>query len=85
MIANNEEILFSSTQFTLIDIAAGGILKLIYRNFIRNITHIKCKFCVTELDFLNLNWTKSYEQKLQNVDVILAADGRIFTFIIIIS
>lgn len=54
-----------------------GILKLIYRNFIRNKNYIKAKIYIKELDFLNLKSFTSYKKKLDKANVILAADGEL--------
>ncbi|KAJ8687891.1 hypothetical protein QAD02_023686, partial [Eretmocerus hayati] len=56
------------------DVNVGGILKLIEDNFYRNKELIKSKTCVTELDFMNLNWNAILNEKMKNVDVVMAAD-----------
>ena len=55
----------------------GGILKLIEKNLDRNMALVKSKVCVTELDFLNENWSARLREKVDKVDVILAADGEL--------
>jgi hypothetical protein len=59
------------------DINLGGILKLIEKNIERNKALIKSKICVTELDFLNPNWSTTLRKKVTKVDVIMAADGKL--------
>ncbi|XP_012231614.2 methyltransferase-like protein 22 isoform X2 [Linepithema humile] len=56
------------------DISVGGILNLIERNFLRNHTYIKSGYHVEEVNFLNLEWSKKLEKRLQGANVILAAD-----------
>lgn len=54
----------------------GNILKLIERNFRKNKSLVKCKYCVRELNFLNTDWSEDFKRKLDNVDIIMAADGK---------
>jgi len=59
------------------DISAGGILNLIERNFLRNHAYVKSGYHIEEVNFLNLEWPKKLEERLQGASVILAADGEI--------
>ncbi|XP_043791426.1 methyltransferase-like protein 22 [Apis laboriosa] len=65
---------FLAEEVICTDIDVKGILKLIYRNFIRNKNYIKAKIYIKELDFLNLKSFTSYKKKLDKANVILAAD-----------
>ncbi|XP_018370565.1 PREDICTED: methyltransferase-like protein 22 isoform X2 [Trachymyrmex cornetzi] len=56
------------------DINVGDILNLIERNFLRNYTYIRSGFHIEEVNFLNLEWPKKLEEKLQSANIVLAAD-----------
>ncbi|XP_046600676.1 methyltransferase-like protein 22 isoform X3 [Neodiprion lecontei] len=56
------------------DVNVGGILKLIQGNVDRNRVYIKSPFLVTELNFFNLNWPKTLQEKIDAASIILAAD-----------
>ncbi|XP_011061470.1 PREDICTED: methyltransferase-like protein 22 [Acromyrmex echinatior] len=56
------------------DINAGDILNLIERNFLRNYTYVRSGFHIEEVNFLNLEWPKKLEEKLQSANIVLAAD-----------
>ncbi|XP_011708072.1 PREDICTED: methyltransferase-like protein 22 isoform X2 [Wasmannia auropunctata] len=56
------------------DINVGGILNLIERNFLRNRTYVRSSYRVEEVNFLNLDWPKKLEERLQSANVVLAAD-----------
>lgn len=51
-----------------------GMLKLIRRNFMRNLDHMKSKFIIAEVDFLNLDWSERLQKDLDAASIILAAD-----------
>lgn len=57
------------------DINIGGILRLIERNFLRNRAHVRCSYRIEEVNFLDLGWSTRLEERLQNANIILAADG----------
>ncbi|KAK2584931.1 hypothetical protein KPH14_002526 [Odynerus spinipes] len=65
---------FVAKEVICTDINLGEILKLVQRNFMRNISYVKCKFHVEELNFLNLEWSKSLEEKVNMTDIFIAAD-----------
>ncbi|XP_015178658.1 PREDICTED: methyltransferase-like protein 22 isoform X2 [Polistes dominula] len=65
---------FLAKEIICTDINLGEILNLIKRNFIRNISYVKCKFHIEELNFLNLKWSQSLEEKINVTDIIIAAD-----------
>ncbi|XP_058792795.1 methyltransferase-like protein 22 [Phymastichus coffea] len=56
------------------DVDLGGILKLIEKNIESNKSCIKCKTCVTELNFLDDSWNPTIMDKVKSIDVIMAAD-----------
>ncbi|XP_075225836.1 methyltransferase-like protein 22 isoform X2 [Lycorma delicatula] len=56
------------------DIDEGGILDLITKNVSHNKELVKSKFSVLPLDFCNLNWNSELTEKIQTIDIILAAD-----------
>ncbi|XP_070158868.1 methyltransferase-like protein 22 [Polyergus mexicanus] len=56
------------------DINTGDILNLIKRNFLRNHLYVRSGYCIEEVNFLNLGWTKKLEERLQSANIILAAD-----------
>lgn len=56
------------------DINVGGILNLIKRNFLRNHTYVRSNYHIEEVNFLNTEWSKKLEERLQSADIILAAD-----------
>ncbi|XP_071629169.1 methyltransferase-like protein 22 isoform X1 [Temnothorax longispinosus] len=56
------------------DINVGGILNLIKRNFLRNHTYVRSNYRIEEVNFLNLQWSKKLEERLQSANVVLAAD-----------
>jgi len=67
-------------QFYLLefpDINVGGILNLIKRNFLRNHTYVKSSYHIEEVNFLNLEWPKKLEERLQSANIVLAADGKL--------
>ncbi|XP_012268154.2 methyltransferase-like protein 22 [Athalia rosae] len=61
-------------QVICTDVNIGSILKLIQRNVDRNKSHIKSKFCVMELNFLEMDWSESLRAKFDAATIILAAD-----------
>ena len=61
----------------ILDVNIGGILKLIERNFQKNQSLIKSKLSVVELNFLNTNWQDTLKDKIDTIDVIMAADGNL--------
>nr|KAF7410908.1 hypothetical protein H0235_013515 [Vespula pensylvanica] len=65
---------FLAKEIICTDINLGEILKLVKRNFMRNISYVKCKFHIEELNFLNLKWSKSLEEKVNMTDIFIAAD-----------
>ncbi|KAI4484038.1 hypothetical protein M0804_007494 [Polistes exclamans] len=65
---------FLAKEIICTDINLGEILNVIKRNFIRNISYVKCKFHIEELNFLNLKWSQSLEEKIDVTDIIIAAD-----------
>lgn len=60
----------------ILDINVGGILNLIKRNFLRNHTYVRSNYHIEEVNFLNTEWSKKLEERLQSADIILAADGK---------
>ncbi|KAL0103413.1 hypothetical protein PUN28_017585 [Cardiocondyla obscurior] len=56
------------------DINVGGILNLIKRNFLRNHKYVKSNYRIEEVNFLNVEWSKKLEERLQSANIILAAD-----------
>ncbi|XP_011861497.1 PREDICTED: methyltransferase-like protein 22 isoform X2 [Vollenhovia emeryi] len=56
------------------DINVGGILSLIERNFLRNRVYVRSNYHIEEVNFLNLEWSKKLEERLQSANVVLAAD-----------
>ncbi|KAI4493142.1 hypothetical protein M0802_009559 [Mischocyttarus mexicanus] len=65
---------FLAKEIICTDINLGEILKIVKRNFIRNISYVKCEFHIEELNFLNLKWSESLEEKINVTDIIIAAD-----------
>ncbi|XP_043486622.1 methyltransferase-like protein 22 [Polistes fuscatus] len=65
---------FLAKEIICTDINLGEILNIVKRNFIRNISYVKCKFYIEELNFLNLKWSQSLEEKINVTDIIIAAD-----------
>ncbi|KAL6265176.1 hypothetical protein P5V15_005261 [Pogonomyrmex californicus] len=65
---------YLAKQIICTDINVGGILNLIERNFVRNSMYVKSGFHIEEVNFLNLEWPKKLEERLQSASVILAAD-----------
>ncbi|XP_014609992.1 PREDICTED: methyltransferase-like protein 22 [Polistes canadensis] len=65
---------FLAKEIICTDINLGEILNVVKRNFIRNISYVKCKFHIEELNFLNLKWSQSLEEKIDVTDIIIAAD-----------
>lgn len=65
---------FLAKEVICTDINLGDILKIVQRNFMRNISYVKCKFHIEELNFLNLEWSKNLEEKVNMTDIFLAAD-----------
>ncbi|XP_076247337.1 methyltransferase-like protein 22 [Calliopsis andreniformis] len=65
---------FLAREVICTDVDVGEILKLIHRNFVRNNTYIKSKVSVKELNFLNLKSPIFCDRKIDEVNVILAAD-----------
>jgi len=66
-------------QFYLLefpDINMGGILNLIERNFLRNHMYVRSSYHIEEVNFLNLEWPKKLEKRLQSANIVLAADGK---------
>jgi hypothetical protein len=62
------------------DINVGGILDLIKRNLKLN-RHYQNKSCfmeVHELDFFANRWSEKLEKELKEVDICLAADGKLY-------
>lgn len=41
----------------------------------KNHTYVKSNYHIEEVNFLNLGWPKKLEERLQNANIILAADG----------
>lgn len=60
----------------LSDVDMGGILELIKRNVGLNSKFIQAKVSVLGLDFFAKEWSAELENKLKEVNVILAADGK---------
>ncbi|XP_046829530.1 methyltransferase-like protein 22 isoform X3 [Vespa crabro] len=65
---------FLAKEIICTDINLGEILKLVKRNFIRNISYVKCKYHIEELNFLNLKWSKSLEEKVNMTEIFIASD-----------
>lgn len=65
---------FLAEEIICTDVDKKGILELIRRNFLRNHTYIKSKVYIHELDFLNLKWPTFYEKRINEANIILAAD-----------
>ncbi|XP_076753100.1 methyltransferase-like protein 22 isoform X2 [Xylocopa sonorina] len=65
---------FLAKEVICTDIDVKGILQLIHRNFERNLEYIKCKIEVKELNFLDTEWHVSYAKRINQANVILAAD-----------
>lgn len=42
----------------------------------RNISYVKCKYYIEELNFLNLKWSKTLEEKVNRTEIFIAADGK---------
>ncbi|XP_014473305.1 PREDICTED: methyltransferase-like protein 22 isoform X2 [Dinoponera quadriceps] len=56
------------------DINVGGILSLIERNFQRNRAYVRSSYNVEEVNFLDLGWSRRLEERLQEANIVLAAD-----------
>lgn len=67
---------FNLIYLNIPDINVGGILNLIERNFLRNHTYVRSSYNIEEVNFLNLEWSKKLEEKLQSANIVLAADGK---------
>ncbi|XP_035728352.1 methyltransferase-like protein 22 isoform X2 [Vespa mandarinia] len=65
---------FLAKEIICTDINLGEILKLVKRNFMRNISYVKCKYHIEELNFLNLKWSKSLEEKVNMTEIFIASD-----------
>ncbi|XP_078039800.1 methyltransferase-like protein 22 [Augochlora pura] len=65
---------FLAKEVICTDVDVEGILKLIRRNFVRNIAYVKSKIYVKELDFLNSTWPTFYKKRMDEATIILAAD-----------
>lgn len=59
----------------LSDINLGGILDLIKLNAKYNSKLIKSQFKVMPLDFMDTDWSQELKREINNVDVVIAADG----------
>lgn len=68
---------FNLIYLNIPDINVGGILNLIERNFLRNHMYVRSNYHIVEVNFLNLEWSKKLEKRLQSANVVLAADGKL--------
>lgn len=61
----------------VLDLDIGGILDLLKSNFKLNNQYIKSPITVMSLDFFNLDWTEELTLKMEQTDIVLAADGKL--------
>lgn len=65
---------FLAKQVICTDVDVEQMLWMIRRNYLRNATHVKSRFFVKEVNFLDLDWVPSLKKKLEASTIILAAD-----------
>lgn len=68
---------FNLTYPNFLDVNVGGILDLIKRNFLKNHMYVRSNYYIEEVNFLNTEWSKKLEERLQSANIILAADGKL--------
>lgn len=63
---------------SVLDIKLGGILDLIKSNAELNAHLVKSDFTVMAMDFMSHEWDEELIHKVQEADIVLAADGKTF-------
>lgn len=66
--------------YFLLDIDAEDILNTVKNNINNNRHFIKSDIQIEKIDFLQRNFSDHLEQLFDIVDIILAADGKLFIF-----
>lgn len=68
----------NTIPFDFIDIDLGGILNVIAENVKRNASLIRNNVQIVELDFKAQQFSEALESVINDIDIVICADGRNF-------